>query len=197
MDVVVVDEDCICNNFIQQILTDQYQCIEEYCNATTALHNTVQQQQQLASTVSKHNAVTASKTEIDASTTNLWASIDRYQKSVVSVQDSVRLLEQLVLNLETKKLDNNTASMPIQTEGLSTSTAFERLLNLPILRDHVQRTHRILRTIYKFGEGTSYYSNGISTPKSNDYTRKQVNVKLVALATLRASIQTVREALPP
>lgn len=195
----------ISNSSMQQLLSDQYQSTEEYCNATTALHNTVLEQQQQQQTVRPTSESTVSQYKQTLSNESdhafkLRSCIDRYQSSLVDIQNKVHMLEQLVLTVIQCKeqLHTSSSSLVDNDDELSSSAKFIRLLNLPILQDHVQRTYRILRTIYIFGEGTSYYSNGFLTPKPIKVQQpKNINVKLVALATLRASLQIVKESLPP
>jgi hypothetical protein len=191
----------ISHSSIQQLLSDQYHSTEEYCNATTALYNTVLEQHQTViptfeSMVSQFEQ-TASIEADHALKLRLY--IDRYQSSLFDIQNKVHILEKLVLTVTQRKEQLHTCSSSLfnNDDELSSSATFIRLLNLPILQDHVQRTYRILQTIYTFGEGASYYSNGILTPKPIETHQKKSNVKLVALATLRASIQIVKESLPP
>lgn len=184
---------------IQQLLSDQYHCTEEYCNATTALHNTIlEQQQQAASSPATDRSTTSNEV---SRAVKLRSSIDRYQVALTKVQNNVYCLEQLVLSIVEKKkqlMDSKIVDSSSNNDhDVSSSLTFLRLLNVSILQDHLQRTYRILRSIYTFGEGTSYHNNGIMTPKAIETQQGKINVKLVALASLRASNQIVKESLPP
>jgi hypothetical protein len=194
----------ISHHSIQQLLLDQYQVTEEYCNATTALHNTIldqQQQQQQQSTTNYSVTDPINQTTITSNETDrgfhLRRSIDRHQLSLTNVQNHICRFEQLVLLVEEQKKQlvcSNDNDM-LSSSSPSSSVVFIRLLNLSLLQDHLHRTRRILRTIYTMGEGTSYYSNGIATP-TPPIQQNKIIIKLVALASLRASIQIVKESLP-
>lgn len=196
----------VSHRMIQQLLLDQYQCTEEYCNATTALHNTfLEQQQSPAAFTTKDINIEATESSDTERAFQLRSSIDRYQQSLTNVQNNIRHMEQLVSSIveqKQKQLRLNVSSTcnDKSENDNDSSFTFLQLMNLPILQDHLHRTYRILRTIYTMGEGTSYYNNGIMTPNpivSQSQFTNQINIKLVALASLRASVQMVKESLPP
>jgi hypothetical protein len=207
-----IDTEDINRSTIQQLLSDQYQVTEEYCNATTALHNTILDQQQqpsrnnfdLDTTYPVNQTTTGTTMNPTDRSFHLRTSIDRYQHALTNLQNIVVHLEQLVVSVEEKKqhlvqsasLVHSNINKNDNDMLLSSSVSYLRLLNLPILQDHLCCTYRILRTIYTMGEGTSYYTNGIAIPSSTIQHGKNINIKLVALATLRASIQIVKESLP-
>jgi hypothetical protein len=176
---------------IKQLLKEQYQCTEDYCNASTALYNALQQQSQPNIGATQRSQVSYSvATEMDTATI-LRKSVGSYQESLLLLQSNVRKLEQLVATLE----GGSSIGCSIDKTEDSAVSSFLRLLNFPVIHEHLECSRRVLGTIYQSGVGTSYHSNGLLTPKPiSDAT---INIKLVALATLRASIQTVNESLPP
>jgi hypothetical protein len=114
----------------------------------------------------------------------LWTSISRHQDALSRLQCIIHQLEQMVAMLEdTESIDEEDAS------------PFLRLWNgSTCLREHLDRTRRILGTLYGSCEGMALDRYGL--PKMH-HSQGGVHVQLVALATLRASIQKVMESLPP
>jgi hypothetical protein len=148
---------------IAKLLKEQYQCTEDYCNATTALHNALQQQTSQACGIGGSN--------------NLFRATQHYQDVLHRVQKCLGSLEKLIEDL--------TEIESTQNRDCRTTPLLE------CLQQHLARTRRILATIYKSsGEGSSFHSNGLPTPKQSG-GGSDTNARLVALATLRASIKTV------
>lgn len=155
---------------VMALLQEQYECTEAYCNASTALFGVLQ-----------------SHPPVDHV---LWTSMNRHQDAISRLQCNMNLLEQMVAMLEDCKTEN------IDEEEVS---LFLRLWNgSKFLREHLQCTRRILGTLYGSCEGMSFDRLGL--PKMNNCAPSSpggVHVQLVALATLRASIEKVKESLPP
>lgn len=190
--------DDVSNSSILQLLSDQYHRTEEYCNATTALYNTVLEQQQTF--MSSSSMLTVDQLQHTAPgeaerAFQLRSCIDRYQQSLTNIQNVVATMEQLILLVRERKALIRSAGH-IDDDELK-NDSFIRLLNITILQDHYHRTLRILRTIYTLGEGTMYDNHGILIPRPIETRENKINVKLVALASLRASVQIVKESLPP
>lgn len=144
------------------LLQEQYQCTEDYCNASTALHNALLQED------------------------GPWVAVSRHQEALGRLQRIVHKVEEMLVMFEDVKTKNEEES------------TFLRLWNVAIFREHWECTRRILGTIYRSCEGTSYDRYGLPQMK-NSFSSEEgaVHIQLVALATLRASIQQVRESLPP
>jgi len=136
----------------QVLLEEQFQYTEAYCNATTALHNALQQ------------VAGAGEVLVD-----LHQATKEYQDALDSVQNNLQALTELVAVHEKETGRRNAKSC---------------------LTQHLERTRRVLATIYQSGQGAAYYSNGIPIPSSQSRNNNN-NARLVALATLRASIQSV------
>jgi hypothetical protein len=154
---------------LSELLEAQYRCTEQYCNSTTALHNALQQQQ---NTTDNATAMALSSSHSnETSTDNLSSIIQRQQSSLEDLQYSIRALERFVEDMSRKPDD------PSQSRLLSE------------LREHMNRTWRIQASIYNIGEGAAFHENGI--PQQHQQISNDVNVKLVALAALRASIELV------
>ena len=190
--------DDVSHSSILQLLSDQYHRTEEYCNATTALYNTVLEQQQTV--ISSSSMLTVDQLQNTAPgeaerAFQLRSCIDRYQQSLTNIQNVVATMEQLTLLVRERKALIRSARH-IDDDELK-NDSFIRLLNISILQDHYHRTLRIVRTIYTLGEGTMYDNHGILIPRLIETRENKINVKLVALASLRASVQIVKESLPP
>jgi len=104
---------------------------------------------------------------------DLYQTTLEYQEALINVQSNLRRLESM-----TQHDSNN----PLHRS----------------LRAHVARTRRILTTIYTSGQGASFHPNGLPTPTTSTSTTSSSTTnatRLVALAALRASIETVTEHL--
>lgn len=149
------------------LLREQYQCTEHYCNASTALHNQIQQQQQ-QHRHRQHNG-------IGTATTDLLRSTQNYQDTLHQLQTCMKSLETIIMDMAEESCHGN------------------RPLLECLLQEHLERSRRILGTIYSSGEGSCFHANGLPTPKQS--LSDIVNSRLVALSTLRASIKTVSDRL--
>jgi len=172
---------------IAQVLEEQYQFIEKYCNATTILYNAIQ-----------HPSQSASSSSSSAASSDLYQATLQQQDSLGHVQNNLRSLEKLIEHYtETSETSNDNAddgnSHPHQRRR--GRTALERSLC-----EHVARTRRILTTIYQSGQGAAFHTNGLPvTPKIQPIgtiaSNAHCDSRLVALTTLRASIKTVTDNL--
>jgi hypothetical protein len=112
----------------------------------------------------------------DTSADHLSSVIRHQQSSLEELQYSLRSLERFIADMS-RKPDSASPS------GL----LFE-------LREHMDRTWRIQASIYNIGEGASFHENGIPNPQQQQISHDE-NVKLVALAALRASIELVQSQM--
>ena len=197
---------------INSILQEQYDCTESLCNATTALHNSLIH-------AGSSNSNSNGRARPSKFSLHLCQSIQEYQSALASVHDNLRVLETLAMTNETIKSDNdNHIDQESKTKTNSivpraSVDSFQRqkrrddIFDDPLiycLQAHVKRTRRILTTIYQSGLGASFHANGLQTATSS--TSPSITAaasgdslgnagRLVSLATLRASIQTVTENL--
>jgi len=141
----------------QVLLEEQFLYTEAYCNATTALHNALQQV-----------AGGAAEELVD-----LYQATKEYQDALDRVQNNLQALKELAVVEEASGTRSRNANR--------------------CLTQHLERTRRVLTTIYQSGHGAAFYANGIPIPSSQSFTgsNNNNNARLVALATLRASIQSV------
>jgi len=186
------EDSSVAQKDLGSILREQYEVTESFCNATTSLHNALLQ---------------------DAP--NLYQTTQEYQEALAKVQSNLRVLESMVI--ESPDVDSHHQahhpSDAIPPSRTRQRQAHDNPLNKS-LRAHVARTRRILTTIYSSGQGSSFHANGLpTTASSSSSSSLQLSsatsmqssegdsstnaTRLVALATLRASIQTVVETMSP
>jgi hypothetical protein len=197
IDGKVLDIKASMDQNLASILNEQYQCTEAFCNATTALHNALLQH--------SGSVKTFAATGSNYDPMHLYQSSQEYQDALASVQTNLRLLESLTMSnseVDDEHEHNDDSSAPDATALLQTRrrSGGDNPLNLS-LRDHVARTRRILTTIYQSGQGASFHANGLPTTTSSlggeiGGSGNAGNAsRLVSLASLRASIETVTENL--
>jgi hypothetical protein len=180
-----------------ELLEEQYQATLHYSNTSTALYNALQQQQQGTGTCTTSSSMSVAPSVMRTTTTRpnsvgmLRRTTEDYVDSLQQLQACMKRLGTEIQKYQTGKTANVDSISKIATLSSSTS----------ILDQHVDRSHRILATIAT-QHGASFHANGIpymwstttSSPLSNS-SSNDANVKLVALATLRASIQIVKDHL--
>lgn len=172
---------------IAQVLQEQYQSVENYCNATTILYNATQ-----------HPSQSASSSSSSTASSDLYQATLQQQDSLGCVQNNLRSLEKLIEHYkETSEPSNDNAddgnNPPHQRRRMRTALEHS-------LCEHVARTRRILTTIYHSGQGAAFHTNGLPvTPKIQPIgtiaSSAHYDSRLVALTTLRASIKTVTDNL--
>lgn len=199
---MIEEEDAAIADYSQRIATllkKQYQCTEDYCNATTALHNAIFQQQQQQDSTTDRCSTARSLGDL------LRAATQRYQDTLHRLQTCVGSLEKLVVadakdaavmepQIFSAAADNNNQDV----SGCNSNSNHPSPLVEDRLHQHLARTRRILGSIYHAsGEGSSFHANGLPTPKKRigGNSSSDTNTRLVALATLRASIKSVSDAL--
>lgn len=123
------------DDWLRNVLNQQYLHAEYYCNAQTKLQNSLLQQNQQTS---KHGM----------------------ESTVLELSAAVQDVQQDLETLRTIAMD-----LPSRTQAL--------------LKDHVELSKRVVMTIYE--HGGMYHPNGIPATKDN------IEIKTVALASLRAS----------
>lgn len=191
------------------ILREQYEFTESFCNATTSLHNAVMQ---AGSSHSRRNAAAL----------NLYQTTQDYQEALANVQGNLRLLESMISAAAVEESSDVGShhqkpiccASPSLAEPIPRPRQQRHCRDNPLnqnLRAHVARTRRVLATIYSSGQGASFHANGLPTSQSSlssslppplstsmqsSESDSSANAsRLVALATLRSSIQTVTENL--
>jgi hypothetical protein len=206
------------------ILEEQYQCTEEYCNATTSLHNALVKRQTITVDNNNNNSnANGSSTSMQTNSSQspmLEATTRRSFEALCRVQNCTASLEQVLAGLgknqeqqhrptpDDDDSKNRRNGDPAAVAPISSHRDKAAAILLPRLREHRDRSKRILSTIYALsGEGTSFHaSNGLPTTPSTDDghgvggssgSDSNTNVKLVALVTLRASIKSVQQVLIP
>jgi hypothetical protein len=164
---------------IGSLLDRQYQCTHDYCNATTALYNALQQQG--SSSVVGTTGNPGTRTSMVA----VRNATDQYMDALDRLQACMKVIETIVAGMSNDLLTNG-GSRPTK---LSVA-----------LTEHLARSQRIVRTIATQC-GATFHANGlpqcpslssVSPTVATDHHPNQI--KLVALATLRASIQSVQDA---
>ena len=192
-----VDTKSCINQNLTSILKEQYQCTEAFCNATTALHNALLQQSGSVNTFAARGS--------NYDPMQLYQTTQEYQDALASVQTNLRLLESLMMansKVDDEHDNDDDSSAPDAAVLLQPRrrSGGDNPLNLS-LRDHVARTRRILTTIYQSGQGASFHNNGLPTTTSSlgggigGSDNAGNSSRLVSLASLRASIETVAENL--
>jgi hypothetical protein len=160
---------------IGSLLDRQYQCTHDYCNATTALYNALQQQGSSTVVGTTANCGRArSKVAVRNATSEYMNALDR-------LQACMKVIEIIVAGI-------------ISDDSL---TDRRRPKWSVALTEHCARSQRIVRTIATQC-GAAFHANGLPCPSSSSSsssTDHSNQTKLVALAALRASIQLVQDTL--
>jgi hypothetical protein len=192
---------------IGSLLDRQYQCTYDYCNATTALYNALQQQGGTSSSLVGTTAnlgQRATAARHNNNNNNIVAvrnATDKYMDALDRLQACMKDMEIIVAEISNDNswMDNRSSSChrPAQlAHTMKWSVA---------LTEHCARSQRIVRTIATQCCGAAFHANGIplcpssssslSATTTSDHHSVHNQLKLVALATLRASIQSVQDAL--
>lgn len=132
------------NNNIIQALHQQYDHVEEYCNAQTRFQNALIEDERKAAQYSH----------------TLQAHLDHLQTSLEHVRSDLKQLQSIQLT-------------------------HPRLQQL--LANHLERSQRILKTIYN--SGGRFHTNGIPAGKDD------IEAKTVSLACLKASVAEIERKI--
>lgn len=164
------------------LLKEQYQCTLHYCNATTALHNSL--------VVEQDDPSEATTTTYNTTTTTRNSSLNDYLDALHQLHTCQRELMQF-----------NQQLLLLQQQDPS------RSVSQKCFTQHVARSHRILCTLYtSSSSGMAYDSFGLpsaapagssssSTVDDPFEPDSPVATRLVGLATVRASMHSVLETL--
>jgi hypothetical protein len=157
---------------IGSLLDRQYQCTHDYCNATTALYNALQQQ---GSSTVVGTTANCGRARTMVAVRN---ATDEYMNALDRLQACMKVIESIVAGIISDD------SLTDRSRPTKWSVA---------LTEHCARSQRIVRTIATQC-GAAFHANGLPCPSSSS-TDHSNQTKLVALAALRASIQLVQDAL--
>lgn len=180
-----------------RIIDEQYDVTIAFCNSQTSLLNASSS----AATVMHNNRTPTSVHDDDDDNNHypLHRILEDYDKCLKRVQENFRALQKIGAGLRPRRGESlgsddhrnksNNNNNP-QKELASSSSSFRRVET--VWKAHVERTQRILMTVQRAGGGT-WSSSSYGIPLSNNDS----DTVTVALATLRASVETVRDALMP
>lgn len=156
---------------ILSLLENQYAHVEAYCDAQTTLHNTlVNRGSSKGSATQKKHPVHPYLDLTLHQPPEEYKAVMNIQKSLNSIKGNWTALQELV---ETDK-DNDTNRNPIIAS---------------LLQNHMALSRRVVKTVQD-----PYHRNGIPTTSSGG-GENSTERKTVALATLRASMARIQEAL--
>lgn len=168
------------NSSLRQLLREQYSAIEDYCNAQTSFRNTIVARQD--SSISG-----STSTGLDRQLC-LNQALMNHQVALDRVDDNLHALHQLLKALSPSN-ETTSSQSPMKTRKTD-STALQQVLS-----QHLQRSERVLQTIFMEGGG-AFHPNGLPVPMREAESESTSSALMVALSSLRASIQLVQEHLP-
>jgi hypothetical protein len=159
------------------LLQEQYSATEDYCNAQTALRNVVVSRQEISADGSAWNK--------NHQRLVLNQALRQHQKSH----------DRLHSNLQALKQQESYMSASSNISNPESSYVLRSTVPVDLLSQHIRRSQRILETIYYEGGG-AYHPNGLAKPMTTDsISTTTTSNMMVALSTLRASIQLVQDHL--
>lgn len=154
---------------LTDLLRNQFQCAQDYCNAQTALRNAL-----LRSSGSSIESTTSDYDDDDGSPSSVRSVVVQatmaYQTALYELQDLLKALDEEYQDILSNNLMNR------QFIGL--------------LGEHLQRTQRIIASIISSSPPVMHPS-GVMQSQS-----VSVDDMTLALSTLRASLRTVLNAVP-
>lgn len=156
---------------LSTLLREQYSATEDYCNAQTSFRNAV---------VSRQDSSNSGQSPM---------RLNRYVVLNQALMHHQTALDRIQENLQHLHEHHNALS-----ESYETPDSGSALLQ-KVLSQHLQRTERVLRTIYIEGGGV-YHPNGLPVPTGEGESENAASALMVALSTLRASMHLVQGHLP-
>jgi hypothetical protein len=195
-------DDSICS-----LLDRQYQCTYDYCNATTALYNALQQQGGISSSSLVGTTANLGLQRATAAARHNNNNIVAVRNATNKYMDALDRLQACMKDIEiiVAEISNDNSWMDNRSRSSCHRPALAPTTKWSVaLTEHCARSQRIVRTIATQCCGAAFHANGIplcpsssslSATTTSDHHSVHNQLKLVALATLRASIQSVQDAL--
>lgn len=171
---------------LHQLLEQQYEVAELYCNCLIELYNCTQSQR------SKYDAVKSKTTRSSIglatdSMSVLISAIRRYQTTSRKLARCHEAISSYLNQIDAIR------TIPLRTMSETKLRSSDRLCTL--LEEHLERSHRIFNTISSVG--ISFHGNGLQNVTANIYDSHSNfdSQFVVALSTLRVSIKNLRSVL--
>jgi hypothetical protein len=182
------DDACSIDNLTRtlQLLHEQYQFTETYCNSLIAMYSSFQRP-------NDNNETGDDEIEFSSGNLQSISSIEHHQEAT---RNLIRCMKSLTSLIPQSSQQHNAIGNYESSETISRNSA--RTIEL-LLRDHLQRSQRVLKTIEISTAEIRWHPNGlprVQNIRRNGNQSVDFNCRLmVALATLRASIRSTQNSL--